>query len=273
MMRRKARVAGYFYPATRDEIEETISGFGEPKGMGRPALGLVSPHAGYIYSGPVAAKVYSRVKVTGAVIMIGPNHGSNPAFTSPPPVAIMASGEWELPSGNLSIESGLAEFLMEESTMIVDSPEAHADEHSLEVQAPFLTHYYGDVTIVPILLARVSDESILTLAEEIYRGIKRYGGSVTLLASTDFSHYVPHDFAKSQDRKAIDRIIALDGEGLLEVVRMENISMCGAQPTAAVMEVCKKMGATKAELVAYQTSGDASHDYTSVVGYGGLIIR
>lgn len=271
-MIRKAAVAGHFYPATGEGIEEQISGFDVAEVAPQPVLGLVSPHAGYKYSGPVAAKVFSQVKVAQSVIMIGPNHGSSSAFSSPPPVAIMAEGEWELPSGNLSIDEELASRLMENSSTIVDSPEAHAQEHSLEVQAPFLTHFCGEVRIVPILLAHIRDDAIFTLAEEIYNGIQACGKEVTLVASTDFSHYVPHKEAERLDHMAIDKIIELDGEGLLKVVRKEKISMCGAQPTALVIEVCKRMGATKGELIAYQTSGDTSGDYTSVVGYGGLII-
>ncbi len=140
------------------------------------------------------------------------------------------------------------------------------------MQVPFLQRFSGAISIVPIIMARLTDAKVMELAEGIYRGVKDWDRPVTLVASTDFSHYVPHKQAEALDRKAIEKIEALDGPGLMEVVRRNAISMCGVQPTAVVIEVCKRLGASKARLVKYQTSGDTSGDYSAVVGYGGLII-
>lgn len=272
-MSRKPAVAGYFYPATKESIESLIESFDTAGGRPEPAFGVVAPHAGYKYSGPVAAKVYSRLRIDGSVILLGPNHGAGRTFELPPKAAITARGEWELPTGDLVIDNALAAALMEEAPILTDAPWAHEEEHSLEVQAPFIQHFCGDVHIAPIVLSQLSDDEVMELADGVYRAIKRSGKNVTLIASSDFSHYVPHRVAKERDMMAIRKIEALDAPGLIEVVRKEKISMCGYLATAVVIRVCKQMGAKKATLIDYQTSGDVTGDYTSVVGYGGLIIR
>ncbi|VAX26003.1 Candidate gene for the hypothesized phosphomevalonate decarboxylase; COG1355, Predicted dioxygenase [hydrothermal vent metagenome] len=271
-MIRLPAVAGMFYPKTIEAIEEQISRFDVGDATPQPALGVVAPHAGYQYSGLVAAKVYSRIAPQGPVILIGPNHKSG-MFTGAPLVAIMAEGVWEMPGGDVEVDAALASLIMEETDLPANDPKAHENEHSLETQIPLLTHYCGEVKIVPIIMARIPDSALASLAEGIYRAIKRSGASATLVASSDFSHHVTAKTAERLDLMAIERIEALDASGLLEVVRGENISMCGVQPTAVVLDVCKRLGATSAELIEYKTSGDTTGDYRSVVGYGGLIIR
>ncbi|MBI5816116.1 MAG: AmmeMemoRadiSam system protein B [Nitrospinae bacterium] len=269
---REPAVAGFFYPASKRDIESQIASFDTGGAAPVAAYGAVVPHAGYRYSGLVAAKVYSRIKPRGSIILMGPNHGAGRNYEPPPPVAIMAEGEWVLPGGKLPIDAELAQALLDETDLLTDAPWAHELEHSLEVQLPFIMHYSGKVSFAPIIISHLSAEEVVSVSEGIYRGLEKYGKPVTLVASTDFSHYIPHEKAREQDHKAIERILAMDGFGLLKVVAEERISMCGCQPTAVVIEVCKKLGAKKAELVDYRTSGDSSGDYSSVVGYGGLII-
>ncbi len=272
VMLRKAAVAGYFYPGSLGVIESQIEEFLSEVAQPVPAMGAVVPHAGYKYSGPVAAKVYQRLKVAESVILAGPNHGAGRNLMPPPSAAIMSEGVWELPGGDVLVDDELARALMDETDILEDAPWTHEAEHSIEVQIPFLQYFNKSFKIVPIIIWNLSDETIMKLASALSRGIIKSGKSVTMIASTDFSHYIPHEKAKKLDATAIEKIKAMDGLGLLKVVRDKKITMCGYQPTALVIETLKILGATKAELVDYKTSGDTSGDYTSVVGYGGLII-
>lgn len=272
-MLRKPAVAGLFYPGSKEAIDTQIDRFDAPM-TAQPlkAFGVVVPHAGYRYSGGVAAKVYSSIAMEQTAIILGPNHRGNSASVFPPKAAIVTSGVWQFPAGNVAIDERMATLLCEESELIADDSVAHEEEHSLEVQVPFIQHYHGDVSIAPITLAYITPDEIMTLADDIYKAIRRYGQSVTLIASTDFSHYVDQETAESQDRKAIDMILAMDGRGLIDVVKKERISMCGYNAVAVVIEVSLKLGATTATLIDYATSGKVSGDYSSVVGYGGLVI-
>lgn len=271
-MLRKAAVAGYFYPASQSAMESQIKEFVSGSVQQIPAMGAVVPHAGYRYSGHVAVQVYQRLKVADSVILIGPNHGAGRNLKPPPPVAIMSEGVWELPNGNAVIDDELAGSLKGETGILEEAGWAHEEEHSLEVQIPLLQYFNKPFKIVPIIIWSLSDKAIMGLASAMSRGIIKSGKSVTMIASTDFSHYIPHEAAKRLDALAIEKIKAMDGAGLLKVVRDNKITMCGYQPTAIVIETLKLLGATKAELVEYRTSGDTSGDYASVVGYGGLII-
>ncbi|MBF0635032.1 MAG: AmmeMemoRadiSam system protein B [Nitrospinae bacterium] len=271
-MLRKAAVAGYFYPASRNAIESQIAGFISGTVQPAPAMGAVLPHAGYKYSGHVAVQVYERIKIADSVILIGPNHGAGRNITPPPPAAIMSEGVWELPGGNVAIDEALAVSLKDETGVLEEAAWTHEAEHSLEVQIPLLQYFKESFKIIPIIIWNLPDKKIMELASALTRGIVKYGKPVTMIASTDFSHYIPHETARRLDAMAIEKIMALDGPGLLKVVRDNKITMCGYQPTALVIETLKLLGATKAELVEYKTSGDTSGDYTSVVGYGGLII-
>lgn len=266
-------MAGVFYPGTKEAVEKEISSYATAEKNRQPALGLISPHAGYRYSGPVAAKVFSKVLITGSVILIGPNHRGAGSSFPPPKAAICAEGEWTTPTGPAPIDETLSALLLEESPLLTIDPMAHDGEHSLEVQIPFIHFYSGAVKIVPIILSRISPDQAMFLAEGIIRSVKRFGKPVTLVASTDMSHYVPHKVAEIEDRKAIEKILALDGPGLMETCGRESISMCGDGPTAVVIEACKGLGATTAELIDYKTSGQTGGDYSSVVGYAGLVIR
>jgi len=271
-MIRQAAVAGKFYPRSKGAIEDIINGFAGAKPESGKVFGLVAPHAGYIYSGMVAAKVYASARVEGSLILIGPNHGMGRGYAAPP-VSAMTKGKWDLPTGEMEIDERLALRLMEFAPMIADAAWAHESEHSLEVQLPFIQHFMGGLRFVPIIISHIPDEEVMALAEGIEKGIRVHGAPVTLGASTDFSHYIPADTAKRLDRFAIERIEALDAPGLLETVREHRITMCGAQATAVVIEVCRKLGATRARLVEYRTSGDVTGDNSSVVGYGGFVIE
>jgi hypothetical protein len=271
-MNRQAAVAGMFYPATRDEIEEQIKSFGIESFERSPVMGAVAPHAGYQYSGPVAASVYARMEPSATVLLIGPNHGRG-SGASAPAVSICAEGAWDTPMGPCQIDNALAEDILNGSSLIESAEWAHEDEHSLEVQIPFLQLARPDLKIVPIIIGRLSDTHLPQLASDIQRVLNSTDYEVTVVASTDFSHYVTQETAKYLDTIAIEKILEMDSLGLVDVVRKNNISMCGVQPTSVVLDICKAQGATSAELVKYRTSGDITGDHSSVVGYGGLLIR
>ena len=267
MVRRPA-VANQFYPGSETDLKRDVSSrIGEVQKRGK-ALALVSPHAGYMYSGDIAGAVYSQAEITKDVVVMGPNHHG-----LGDPFAVMAKGKWEMPGGDISINEELANLLIEESRWLNADNQAHIQEHSVEVQLPFIQHMRPDVQFVPVVLGRADFKTCEEIGKAVARAITRYGEPVVIIASTDMTHYESQESAKNKDQLAIDRILALDPAGLLEIVNSNNISMCGVIPTTITVVAAKELGATKASLVAYATSGDVSGDYSYVVGYAGFIIQ
>jgi hypothetical protein len=267
-MKRKPAVAGQFYPSTPSALSEQVNRYIETNVAKERAIGIVSPHAGLIYSGAVAGAVYSRIEFPQTFILLGPNHTG---FGKP--ISIMLSGEWQIPTGELKIDEGLARRIKDHSTIIEEDSLAHSMEHSLEVQLPFITYFSSQVKIVPISMMIESLELCKMVGETLAEVVKEVEYSVTLVASSDMTHYEEDSVARSKDKKAIDKIIALDSEGLYKTVVKEGISMCGYIPTTTMLYAAKKLGARESVLVKYMTSGDVSGDYGHVVGYAGLIVR
>lgn len=273
-MIRRAAVAGSFYPGSKEQLTKAIEwcfDYNKKKTSKKEfCLGAVVPHAGYPYSGPVAASVYSRIKGVDFIIF-GPNHygmGSD--------VSIMTNGQWETPLGTVNINDKLASLI--KGGYIEDDEKAHSREHSIEVQLPFLQYTQKEFEFVPITIKHYSpEENFLKICEDVGKrvadGITKYKKNVTILASTDFTHYEPHDVAKDKDSKAIDKILDFDPKGLFDVIAEYNISMCGYAGVASMLFAAKKLGAKKAEKILYMTSGDTSGDKSTVVGYGGIIIK
>jgi MEMO1 family protein len=267
-MKRKAYVAGYFYPSGRQELEDMVSGFIDPCAEKKDAVAVICPHAGLIYSGQVAGSVYSSVKLPDTVVLLGPSHGYMPHK-----VAIMPGGIWEIPFGDIPVEGHLALDIIKNAPWVKEHGEAHAHEHSLEVQLPFLKYLNPQVSIVPILVSYSADYSdLIKLGESIAASIEDFGENVLIISSTDMSHQVPQETARKKDFMAIDKIFEMHPKKLYEVVQENNISMCGFQPTTATMVAAQVLGATQAELILYQTSGDVTGDYNEVVGYAGIRI-
>ncbi|MEA3360339.1 MAG: AmmeMemoRadiSam system protein B [Thermodesulfobacteriota bacterium] len=267
-MIRKPAVANQFYPGREKDLKEDIAGRIAEGQEREKVLALVAPHAGYIYSGNVAGKVYSKAKITDDVIVMGPNHhGIGDQF------AVMENGEWEMPSGNITINEKLAGLLVEESKWLSFDNQAHIQEHSVEVQLPFIQHINPDIEFVPIVLGRADFKICEEIGMAIARVIKTYNKPVVIVSSTDMTHYESQESAKSKDKLAIDKILALDPPGLIETVNRNNISMCGVIPTTITLVAAIELGATKATLVDYATSGDVSGDYSYVVGYASFIIQ
>ena len=266
-MIRSPAVAGRFYPGDPDSLRRQIKDFLEPVKEKLKAKGVVSPHAGYVYSGQVAGAVLSSVEITDTVVILGPNHTGIGA-----PYAIMRSGGWETPLGTVEIDAALADLIMENGPMVTDDVTAHDHEHSLEVQLPFLQVLNPGVKIVPIVIGGRTVSEFHWLGGAIARAIQARGKDVLVLASSDMTHYEPHEAAKKKDSVAIDAIVALDGDLLLQKVRELGISMCGYAPTIAMLTAAKDLGAREAKLIEYMTSGETSGDYSAVVGYAGIVI-
>jgi AmmeMemoRadiSam system protein B len=269
-MSRLPAVADMFYPGDKGGLKKQLNSFIRRAAEPKSVLAAISPHAGYMYSGGVAGAVFSQIRIPEAAVILGPNHRGIGAD-----VALSASGIWDMPLGPVPINEALAEAILKVSTSgvkVKDDPEAHAVEHSIEVQVPFLQFLRPDVSIVPIALSHLSYDACQVVGQALAQGIQDYGKEVLIVASTDMTHYESQQSANAKDKLAIDRILDLDSRGLYETVARHRISMCGVIPTTIMLEACKVLGAAMAELVRYATSGDVSGDYAQVVGYAGFIV-
>ncbi len=267
MVVRQPAVAGKFYPRTGGQVRDEIDHLYDTYLGRRPVfnrsgprniVGLVVPHAGYVYSGPVAAHAYAALAEDGfpeTFIIIGPNHSGVGL-----PVA-MTTEDFNTPLGRVRIDKGIVDRM---GRLIADDPMAHRYEHSIEVQLPFIQYIHEDVTFVPIAMAAQDYETAVEVADEIRHACQ--GRDVVIIASTDFSHYVPAQVAARQDRSVIDRILTLDAEGVYDTVIRKNVSMCGYGP---VMSMLMASGGKHAELLKYGNSGDVS-PMEDVVGYAAI---
>jgi AmmeMemoRadiSam system protein B len=267
-MIREPVVAGQFYPGSPAGLRKIIEGMVDGKAEKVEAIGVVSPHAGYIYSGQVAGAVMSRIKIKDTFVVLGPNHtGRGKSFS------IMTNGTWKTPLGDVAIDSELGKRVLAASNYLEEDQLAHQYEHSIEVQLPFLQYLKPDVRIVPVILAHASGASYKIIGQELAGAIDGMKKDVVILASSDMTHYEPQESAQKKDRQAIEAILALDEDDLMKRIEDLDISMCGYAPVVCMMVAAKSMGAKKAELVKYQTSGDTSGDYSSVVGYAGIVVK
>ncbi|MDP2158707.1 MAG: AmmeMemoRadiSam system protein B [Nitrospirota bacterium] len=266
-MHRTPAVAGKFYDGSSLGLRQQVEQYVVPGQPPMDAVGIMVPHAGLIYSGSVAGQVYSSISMPKTFIMLGPNHtGLGPA------ISIMDAGSWEVPTGSLSIDRRLASRVLQGTELAVRDSQAHAYEHSLEVQLPFITWFSQDVSIVPIAIMTASYNNCRELAEAIAKAIQGVDYPVTILASSDMSHYVSDKIARQKDKKAIEKILDLDPRGLYDTVMHERISMCGVLPATVMLIAAQLLGAKNARLINYMTSGDVSGDYDSVVGYAGIVV-
>jgi MEMO1 family protein len=232
------------------------------------AIGIVVPHAGYIYSGKVAGSVFAKVQLPARTIILCPNHTGLGA-----PLSIMSSGAWRTPLGEIEIDSEMCEALMSAYPLLEDDFKAHEFEHALEVQLPFLQRILGDgIRFVPITVGVANFEYLKALGEAIAGVIRALEPITLIIASSDMNHYESDAITRIKDAKAIDQVLKRDAKGLYDTVRRERISMCGYGPTTSMIIAANLLGATKAEIVNYATSGDASGDYDRVVGYAGMIV-
>lgn len=268
-MIREPAVSGLFYPGTKQALRKEVEKYISEGDAARPeAIGIVSPHAGYVYSGAVAGAALSSARLKDTCIIIGPNHTGLGR-----PFSIMTKGIWRLPSGDAEIDSRLAKAVLSGSSYLEEDRDAHLGEHSVEVQIPFLQVLKPGARIVPIVLAEADLQAYRSMGKEMAAAIRSAGpGGATIIASSDMTHYEPRDSAKAKDSIAIKAMLDLDEEALAGAVGKHGISMCGYVPVCVMIAAAKGLGAKGAKLIKYGTSGDASGDYSSVVGYAGMIV-
>jgi hypothetical protein len=265
---RPPAVAGTFYEASPDrlraQVQECFSA--NPQlAVKERFIGAVVPHAGLMYSGHVAASFYALAELPRRFIILCPNHTGAGHFA-----AINREGEWRTPFGTVAIDTALADALMARSRLLGDDWKAHAREHSLEVQLPFLQELLGNFTFVPLCLAAPR----YAFCEEIGNAIADVVQEqpIGILASSDLNHYENQEVTLRKDQRAIDQVLAVDPQSLWRVVDEEDISMCGFIPTTTMLIAAKKLGASSAQLIKHATSGDINGDYSHVVGYAAILI-
>ncbi len=271
--------AGSFYAATPTALKKQIeSCFTHELGPGktptvkdgpRSIVGLVCPHAGYMYSGPIAAHSYYRLAADqkpSVIVILGPNHTGQGSG-----LAMMKEGVWKTPLGDIHVDEDTAEAILRESEIIDEDELAHTYEHSIEVQLPFLQHLYGSTfKIVPISFLMQDYRTSTEVGEAIVGALK--GKKAVIIASTDMTHYEPHETARKKDMEALNALEKLDEKEFYSAIERNRITACGYGPVVALITASKLLDATKGRVLCYKTSGDVTGDYSSVVGYASAIV-
>ncbi|MCL4558361.1 MAG: AmmeMemoRadiSam system protein B [Deltaproteobacteria bacterium] len=266
-MKRTPAVAGTFYPADPESLEKLVRELTVHDREPIRAVGAISPHAGYLYSGGVAGMVFSSIAVPETVVVIGPNHTGYGRRGG-----ILSSGTFGMPGFDVAIDRELAGAIMENTELLKEDADSHTHEHSLEVQLPFIHHHNPSAMIVPICVMGRGIDFVSSIGSAVARAIQDTGRDALVIASSDMTHYEPQEIAQRKDNIAIGRVLELDAAGLLRVTAENDISMCGVIP-AAIMLVCAvELGANRARLIDYRTSGQVTHDYDEVVGYAGIAV-
>jgi MEMO1 family protein len=267
---REAAVAGQFYPASRTELLGEVRAFLGAKASGGKrvrALGVIAPHAGYVYSGAVAGAVYAYVEVPRKVIVLCPNHTGLGE-----PLSITSAGSFRTPLGDAQIDSTLARALMQAFPLLREDAAAQLREHAVEVQLPFLQVARDDLAFVPITVGTGQFEVLTALGVVLAKIIVECGEPVLMVASSDMNHYEDDTETRVKDALAIEQVLGLQPKGLFQTVQGQKISMCGYGGAVAMLTAALRLGATSAELVKYATSGDVSGDREHVVGYAGIAV-
>ena len=267
-MLRPPAVAGRFYPSDPGELTAAIKQYAIIEANEAPAhaKACLVPHAGYMYSGHVAGAVYGRMALPKKVLILGVRH-----YPRGEQAAILSSGAWATPLGNAPIDEALAAALRAECPLLKEDSVAHAAEHSLEVQVPFLQVLQPGFSFVPVALGTVRYEDLVAVGEAIGRVLANSSEEVLLLTTSDLNHYEDDATTRVKDANAIERILALDARGLYDACRNQSISMCGLGPTVAMLMALQALGGAHAHLIKYATSADVSGDFNAVVGYAGML--
>lgn len=275
---RRPTQAGAFYEGSAESLKRQIKDcFLHEFGPGRipevvkvgsrQIVGLISPHAGYMYSGPVASHAYYRLALDGkpdVIVIFGPNHTGYGSALS-----IMNEGYWRTPLGDVEVDGETANQIVRESRIIDVDDSAHRFEHSIEVQLPFLQYLYGsEFKIVPICFLMQD----LPTAREVGRSVAKVltDKNAVIIASSDMTHYEPHEIAAKKDRLALEAVEAMDEAKFHSTVESHRISACGYGPITTLITAAKVLGAKSAKVLCYKTSGDIIGDYSSVVGYAAV---
>lgn len=268
MQVRHSAVAGRFYSKDPGRLLADLQSYLVSDEKKINALACMVPHAGYIYSGHVAGAVFSRINIPRHCIVIGPNHTGMGR-----PLSIMSQGQWETPLGHVPVAPDLAKALMKSFSPLTEDSEAHYAEHSIEVELPFLQVLQPDLAFVPITLGTQQFDLLEPLGHALARVIAAQNEPVLIVASSDMNHYENDQITRIKDAQAIEQVLKLNARALFDVVKRENISMCGLGPAVAMLAAVQQLEATSGELIRYATSGDVSGDHDMVVGYAGVVVR
>jgi AmmeMemoRadiSam system protein B len=263
---RAPAVEGQFYPRIKNDLEKQLSNcFANLPLIERPVLGAIVPHAGYIYSGTTAAHVYSVLPKADTFILLGPNHTGYGM-----PVSVSRE-TWSTPFGEIRSDLELLNALPKR--IIQHDESAHLFEHSIEVQLPFLQHRFEEFKIVSICMGDQDEKTATGVGMEIAEAVKKVNKKIVILASSDFSHYKTDKAAREDDTYFIKSILDMDISGFYRRLYEREASVCGYGPISAMLAATKALGAKKATLLKYSTSGDTTGDLSAVVGYAGIIVE
>jgi len=265
-MTREPAVAGMFYPDDKRELNGMIDGFmkrAEEECPPERYRGIIAPHAGYVYSGQTQAFSFTA-EIPERVVILGVNHRG-----AGRPVALFGKGYWNVPNGILKCDGEISAVLKDKISTAGYDPAAHSGEHSIEVQLPFLIRKNPQALITPVLIYDYSPETAAQIGAALAEALKKYPQTL-IIASSDFTHYESRKPAARQDNLASEKILAMDAEGLYKVVREKNISMCGLGPVMAMLFALRP---GEVKRLFYDTSGTASGDYSSVVGYAAFAVK
>lgn len=266
---RQPAVAGQFYTGDAGALMQEVRGYlsqAAEKNAAHTILAM-APHAGYVFSGAVAGATLGQANLAKTVLLLGPNHTGLGK-----PFAVWPDGRWLYPGGKLHVDAELAALLLDKEPKLAPDTLAHQREHSLEVLLPFLAAIDPDTRIVPVCIAHPGLDTLMAVGRSIGRILRGFERPVSILVSSDMSHFVPHETARRLDAQALDPALRLDAEAFYNTVRGEGISMCGVLPMTVGIAAALELGASETEVTAYATSGQVNGELKRVVGYAGLLV-
>ena len=264
---RRTSVAGTWYPDDPAKLSAALDRYvaaAEFEAPSQRPRALIAPHAGLMYSGPVAAFAYKAARDASyaAVVLVGPSH-----FVPFRGVALWAAGEWETPFGAVRVDEPLSAAIRAATPEVIELDAAHGREHSLEMQLPFVGHLLPGVPIVPLVMGHQSRQTSFALGDAIARSVAASARDVLVVASSDLSHYENAVTAARMDAVVLKHVETIDADGLMNTLEREPRHACGGGPVVAVLHAARQLGAATARVLRYADSGDVSGDKSSVVGY------
>jgi AmmeMemoRadiSam system protein B len=279
---RRPQVASQFYEGDAEALKAQISScflhrLGPKKlpqtnflNHPRNIVGLISPHAGYMYSGPVAAHSFYELALDGkpdTVVLLGPNHTGYGSTLS-----IMREGAWRTPLGDVEVDSAVADAILQETSLVDVDELAHRFEHSIEVQLPFLQFLYGNAfKIVPLCFQLDDYDSVREVGSALTEAL--VDTNTVVIASSDMTHYQPAKVAAAKDQAALKAVVDMDAKRFYETIQTQHISACGFAPITSLLTYVNGVGAKEAKLLSYHNSGDITGDHSSVVGYAAVSFK
>ena len=264
---RNPTVAGQFYLRDPKGLEREIRGYFENLEISQKnILGAVIPHAGYIFSGPIAAYAFALLPKADTYIVLGPNH------TGLGSAVAISQDTWSTPLGDIETDKDLGKSLV--GTIMDIDETAHMYEHSIEVQLPFLQYKFeNDFKVLPICMGLQDEETALEVGKEISNVVQKFNKKVVIIASSDFTHYEPENVALDTDKYLIESIQNMDVSEFYRRRAEKSATACGCGPISAMLIATKNLGGKKGKLLSYGTSADVTGDKSSVVGYAAIVVE